>query len=544
MGKKRIIWGFFCIFVQKRKMKQMRLWMMTAILTSGLVLSSCSDDDFPDVIPDVPLKSIVILYENDVHCAIDGYTKFVGLRDAIESADTSYVGMVSCGDFLQGAVTGAISRGQYIVDIMKEVGYDAITIGNHEFDYGVPRMQELLPQINCPVVVTNLFEYGKDTPMYPGYVIQQYGNKKVAFVGTTTPESMRSESYAFFDRDGRQLYDLRTKEVYSLVQQATDKARSEGADYVVVLSHLSEMETLSGINSHALVATTTGIDVVLDGHSHSTIPCELVANKDGKMIPVTQTGTQFANVGKLWISKDGTFHTSLIADADNPYTSSSIDAAIEHVNAQMSELTSRQVATLAFDMPAIDAEGRWLVRMQEAPIGNLVADAFREYMLADIGLVNGGGVRNNLSAGIVTYGHVVSVQPYDNHMCKIEATGAEIMGMLQKCTAACPGQSGQFPQISGMKFTIHTGSHTLSDVQVYDRQAKEYKPLNLQQTYTISLTDYYSTGGFLNTLKECRLVESSTGLSRDALADYLEKTLGGIIPDSYQAPEGRITIVE
>lgn len=537
--------GLLFVFLRKkRKMKQMRLWMMTAILTSGLVLTSCSDDDSHVITPDVPLKSIVILYENDVHCAIDGYSKFVGLREAIESADTSYVGMVSCGDFLQGAVTGAISRGQYIVDIMKVVGYDAITIGNHEFDYGVPRMQELLPQIDCPVVATNLFEYGKDTPMYPGYVIRQYGNKKVAFVGTTTPESMRSESYSFFDRDGRQLYDLRTKEVYSLVQQATDKARSEGADYVVVLSHLGEIENLSGINSHALVAATNGIDVVLDGHSHSTIPCELVANKDGKMIPVTQTGTQFANVGKLWISKDEMFHTSLIADADNPYTSPSIDASIENVNAQMSVVTSRQVATLAFDMPVKDAEGRWLLRMQETPIGNLVADALREYMHADIGLVNGGGVRNNLSAGIVTYGDVVSVQPFDNHMCKIEATGADIMNMLQKCTAAYPEQSGQFPQVSGMKFTIHAGSHTLSDVQIYDKQAKEYKPLNPQQTYTISLTDYYSTGGFHNQLKDCRLVESSTGLSRDALADYLEKTLGGIVPDSYQVPEGRITIVE
>ena len=527
-----------------KKMKQMKLWMMTAILSSGLVLISCSDDDFPVANPDVPLKSIVILYENDVHCAIDGYTKFVGLRDAIESADTSYVGMVSCGDFLQGAVTGAISHGQYIVDIMKEVGYDAITIGNHEFDYGVPRLQELLPQIDYPVVTTNLFEYGKDTPMYPGYVIRQYGSKKVAFVGTTTPESMRSESYSFFDRDGRQLYDLRTKEVYSLVQQATDKARSEGADYVVVLSHLGEIENLSGINSHALVATTNGIDVVLDGHSHSTIPCEFVANKDGRMIPVTQTGTQFANVGKLWISKDGTFHTSLIANADNPYTSSRIDATIEHVNAQMSEVTSRQVATLAFDMPAQDAEGRWLVRMQETPIGNLVADAFREYMHADIGLVNGGGVRNDLGAGIVTYGHVVSVQPFDNHMCMIEATGTDIMGLLQKCTADCPEQAGQFPQVSGMRFTIQTGSHTLSDVQIFDKQAKEYKPLNLQQTYTIAVTDYYATGGFHNQLKECSLLESSTGLSRDALADYLEKTLGGIIPDCYQVPEGRITIVE
>ena len=150
-------------------------------------------------------KSIVILYENDVHCDIDGYAQLRGLADAIQKSDTSYVGIVSSGDFLQGALAGAISRGQFIVDIMKNVGYDAITLGNHEFDYGTPRMVELLPQIGVPIVSSNLYEYGASTPMYPPYVIKQYGNKRIAFVGTTTPETLRSESYAFFEKTGKQL---------------------------------------------------------------------------------------------------------------------------------------------------------------------------------------------------------------------------------------------------------------------------------------------------------------------------------------------------
>lgn len=83
-------------------------------------------------------KSIVVLYENDVHCAVDGYAKLAGLRDAI--ADTAYVVLVSNGDYVQGMTVGAISKGQYVVDVMKAVGYDAITMGNHEFDYGMERM--------------------------------------------------------------------------------------------------------------------------------------------------------------------------------------------------------------------------------------------------------------------------------------------------------------------------------------------------------------------------------------------------------------------
>ena len=127
-------------------------------------MASCSNDDDGEPYSFDSKKSIVILYENDVHCNIDGYTKFVGLRDAIAHTDTSYVGMVGSGDYLQGALAGAISRGLYITDIMRNVGYDAITLGNHEFDYLMPRMLELLPKIGAPVVCTNLFEYGSSKP--------------------------------------------------------------------------------------------------------------------------------------------------------------------------------------------------------------------------------------------------------------------------------------------------------------------------------------------------------------------------------------------
>ena len=140
-------------------------------------------------------KSIVILYENDVHCGIDGYTKMAGLRDAINASDTAYAAAVCCGDFLQGNTTGAISKGQYIADIMRLMDYHALTLGNHEFDYGVPRLKELLEQVGTPVACANFFEAGEPQPIYAPYVIHQYGNKKVAFIGACTPETMILEGY-------------------------------------------------------------------------------------------------------------------------------------------------------------------------------------------------------------------------------------------------------------------------------------------------------------------------------------------------------------
>lgn len=514
---------------------------MLAAVLMGTAVTAMAKGKAKDA---APQKSIVILYENDVHCSIDGYAKLGGLRDAIIAADTSYVGVVSAGDYLQGALSGAISHGQYIADVMRSVGYDAITLGNHEFDYGVPRMLEMVAQTGAPVVCANFYVCGGKAPVYQPYVIKQYGAKRIAFVGTVTPETMRSEGYAFVDGQGKKIYDLRTADVYKLVQQAADKARSEGADYVVVLSHLGEQERSTGITSQGLIAATRGIDAVIDGHTHSVIPANSVANLDGKQIPVSQTGTEFANIGKLLITADGRFTTSLIADADNSYCNVEVKAVTDSVKALMEAVTGRKIATLNYSLPVKDADQSWCVRRKEVALGNLVADAFRSEMGADIGIINGGGLRNGLSAGVVNYGHIVSVQPFDNHMCLIQATGEQIIGMLRKCTEKCPKADGSFPHVSGMRYTIHTATHEVTDVMVLDKAKGDYLPLQMDKTYTLGVNDYYSTGGFYSTLKNCTLLKSSTLLSRDIVADYMEKTLNGEVGEKYRNEEGRITIVE
>lgn len=520
-------------------MRNFRLIFGVVVLFGAALFGGCTQ---PQPNPSAE-KSIVILYENDVHCAIDRYTNMRGMRDVIVAADTSEVAMVCSGDFLQGALAGAISQGKYIVDIMQYMGYDAATLGNHEFDYGVPRMVELLPQIGTNIVCANLFEAGGTQPMYAPYVIRILGKKKIAFVGVTTPGAMVSEGYSFYDDGGQLLYDLRENEVNQLVQAAVDNARREGADYVIVLSHLGERVDKSEVTSHTLIAATNGIDAVLDGHTHSVIECEYVNNKDGQPVPVTQTGTQFANFGHLWISPEGKMVMKLIATTDNPYVDPRVSAVTDSVNDLLNQRTGRPVATLAFNLPVKNSDGSWIVRSHEAPIGNLVSDAFRAYGQADIGLTNGGGLRNGLTAGTVTYGDVVSVLPFDNYLTTIEASGSQIQTMLTMCCKACPQPNGEFPHVAGMHYTIHTLSHTVTDVEVYDAATDAYVPLEAEKKYTIACTDYYKSG-FAGTLKDCRIVRSYMVLSRDVLADYMETTLGGSVPDRYSASEGRITITD
>ncbi len=490
----------------------------------------------------VPDKSIVILYENDVHCQIDGYTHLAGLRDAIE--DTAYVAVVSSGDFVQGGTAGAISHGQYIADIMRQVGYDAITLGNHEFDYPVSHTEQLLKHIGAPVTCANLFKAGKTKPVYAPFVIKKYGKTKVAFVGVVTPTALYTEASAFMNGD-KQVYELRQDDLYKIVQKAVNKARRKGADYVVVLSHLGEEDNNTHIESHSLIAATTGIDILLDGHTHNVIPGDSVENKDGKKIVATQTGTKFLNIGKVLIQKDGSISNTLIPKKETEqYTNARVSAVTDSVNILMNTLTRRVVCHSDVKLSILDKEGRQEVRKAETNLGDLVCDAYRTILDADIAIANGGGIRAEKFAGDLTYGDITDILPYDNNMWVVEATGATIQELLEKCTALLPLEDGYFPQVSGLRYTVNVRNHTVTDVEVLNKKTGKYEPLQSDNTYTIATIDYCVTGGgFYYVLKDCKVVERRNQLYRDVFVEFLEKNLGGNISNDYFEPQGRIKII-
>lgn len=510
-------------------------------ITGMLTLSGCSRKNFP-TIQQLPEKSIVVLFENDVHCAIDGYTKLAGLRDAV--ADTAYACVVSSGDFLQGATPGAVSRGQYIVDIMRQVGYDAIGLGNHEFDFSGDRLLELIPKLNAPVVSVNFYNNKTKQRVYKPYVIKQCGLRKVAFIGVVTPETMLMESYSFYDQDGNLLYDLHTKDYTQLLQETVNNVRKEGADYVVVLSHLGESPGEMDIDSHKMIAATTGIDVVLDGHSHSKVPSETVLNKIGKPVIVSQTGTQFANIGKLLITKDGQLSTALLPIKDCSYENQRVTATTDSVKALLKEIESRKVADCVAPLRIYDDDGNRLVRKMETNSGDLVTDAYRYVMDAEIGLSNGGGIRNERLATDVTYGDLINMLPFENYVWKVEATGAQIVELLQKSTSSLPKEDGDFPHVSGLKFTIHAISHTVSDVMVLNKDGN-YEPIDPERIYSVATIDYCITSdGLRGVLRGSKPLKRTSVLYRDVVEEYLTKGLNGHIPERYAKPQGRITIVE
>ena len=205
--------------------------------------------------------------------------------------------------------------------------------------------------------------------------------------------------------------------------------------------------------------------------------------------------------------------------------------------------TSRVVAKSDYMLVVADDQDQWIVRGDETNAGDLVADAYRQAMQSDMAFENGGGIRNNIPAGTITYGNVIGMLPYDNTLCRIAATGQQIQQMLTRCTALVPQLDGNFPQCSGVRFTIHSKSHTVSDVEVLQADGT-YAPIDPTKTYTVGLTDYnYSGGGLFDCFKSCPVLFESTTRYYDALANYLSGNLGGNTGTTYAKPQGRITIV-
>lgn len=520
-------------------MKKISILSAIALAITAASLTSCRSTRN---LAKTPEKSIVVLYDNDVHCGIDGYAYMAGLRDAI--SDTAYVAMVSSGDFLQGGTPGAISHGQYIADIMKHMHYDALTLGNHEFDYSVPTMIDLLKQIGAPVTNVNLRDM-QERRIYAPYVIKKMGNKSIAFIGTTTPTTLDTEAYSFFDKDGTQLYDLAPKQVYQLVQEQVDAVRKQGVNYVVILSHLGESKNDMNVDSHGLIAATNGIDVVLDGHTHSVIPTETVMNKDGKPVLITQTGTKFQNVGKLLITPLGQKSTQLIDCKTISKANPEVQAATDSIKKVSDAVVNRPAFTSDVDLTIYDEQGNQAVRYRETNSGDLVADAYRIITGAEIAITNGGGIRSDVKAGKLTYGDIVSLLPYDNYVSIVEVPGRLLVEVLEGCTSLSPVEYGDFPQVSGIKYTVDTmkKENRVSNVLILNSQTNEYEPVNLERSYKLATIDYCITGGGLQSkLKNCNIIKPSICVYNECLIQFVTEKLGGHIGKEYAEPQGRITI--
>ena len=505
-------------------------------------------------------NDIVILYTNDVHCGVDdnlGYTGLATVKNALE-AQGKHVVLVDNGDAVQGDTIGTLSNGEYIIDIMNEIGYDVATPGNHEFDYGMDQFFALTEQANFPYVSANFVDNDGNTVLDP-YVIKDVAGVKIAFVGISTPKTITTSTPKYFqDDNGNYIYgfmqDETGEKLYAAVQSAVDAARAEGAQIVIAMAHLGIEEDCSPWTSSEVIVNTTGIDAVLDGHSHSQIECEKVKNKDGQEVILTSTETKLAYIGCLTIKDDGSMTSTLISD-------NGMKDFVGGIQEEFEELVNTVVASTAVDLVIKDpASGERIVRVTETNLGDLCADAYRAMSGADVAIVNGGGVRADIPAGDITYGQIIAVHPFGNEMCVVECTGQEILDALELGCSKLPAESGGFLHVSGMTYTIDLNvesSVKLDENGMFvsvegERRVKDVtiggEPLDPEKTYTLASHNYKlkDCGDGYSMFADNVFLQDSVMIDNQVLINYIVDVLGGTVGEEYADPygQGRITIIE
>ena len=536
--------------------------LLAVLLAASMLLVGFA---FAEEAAEVEHTPVAILYANDVHCGIDeniGYAGVVAYEKAYQRLGYDTI-LVDNGDAVQGDAIGTLSKGEYIIDIMNEVGYDIAIPGNHEFDYGMDQFMALTEKANFPYIAANFCDVDGN-PVFDAYVIEELGGWKVAFVGVCTPETYTKSTPTYFmDDEGNYIYNFSEgadgQNLYNAVQKAVDAARAEGVDFVVAMCHLGTDGSSAPYTSSDVIVNTTGIDAVLDGHSHSVWEQEIISNAAGEDVILSSTGTKLANLGTLIIAPDGTISTQL--HSENLFVDEEAEAFVNSVKALYEDSLAEVVATTQVELTINDpATGERMVRSNETNLGDLCADAYRTLLDADIGFANGGGVRANIAAGDITYGNIISVHPFGNMACLIEATGQQILDALEVSVHSLPDENGGFLHVSGLTFEVDVNvpSTVVMDEQgsfveiTGDRRVSNVlvngEPIDPEGTYTVASHNYMlkEGGDGMNMFMGDPVLRDEVMIDNQVLINYIVDVLGGVVGEEYADPygQGRIVINE
>ena len=558
-------------------MKRMREGMLLRICSILVMLAMLATGwAFAEAKEDARLKSdVVVLFTSDVHCGVDqgfGYVGLKAVKDQLER-EGCHVLLVDNGDSIQGEPVGLLTQGEAIIDMMNRIGYDIAVPGNHEFDYTVERFLALAEKAQFPYVSCNFNREGK--LVLPAYVIKEFDGVKLAFVGVTTPQVLLTGTPSYFqDENGNYIYGFMQgnegADLYAAVQSAVDDARAEGADYVILQGHLGNGADAAPHTYADVLEHTTGIDAMLDGHSHDTDKV-VMKKRDGHQIIRQACGTKLEGIGWMRISAvDGSIDTGLYT-WNNPVSapkmlgiqnemSEVVDGALASLGEWLNTKAGVSAVSLSrYDPTAMDASGKpvRIVRAAETNLGDLLTDAFRIQTGADVALVCSASIRADLPKGDITLNDLVLVYPFGNHISVREVTGQQLLDALEWGAKDVPGEFKGFLQVSGLTFEIHTyieSSCQTDENSGFAGVAGEYRvknvmvagePLALDRTYTVAAVDYLllNQGNGFTMFDDGKVILQNGEPDYEVVANYIRDDLKGVIGDAYESPYGQERIV-
>lgn len=542
--------------------------LSSSFLILTLLLSSCAS------IQDTTHKNeaIVILHTNDVHAGIDEHIGYAGLVAYKKEMEKLYgeenVILVDAGDAFQGESIAMLTQGEAIVTLMNEVDYDYFTLGNHEFDYQIPRLFELTNELKAQVLSSNFIQIADNTAVYSGYEIYTVNDIDIAFIGVTTPESLTKASASTFQDDkGNFIYtfeeDASGEKLYKLVQKNVDNARADGAEYVVALTHLGIEPDSKPWRSTDLIAHVEGIDIVLDGHSHSLIEGEIYQDKAGNDVILSQAGSKLKYIGQVIIDPSKGENLDISATLINELDTlgkkdPAIEAKIDEIQAEFKEILMENIAYTHYDLIS-ETDSEELSRKKETNLGNLIADAYKTLLETEVAIVNGGGIRANILKGDITFQNIIDVHPFGNYIISMEVSGKMIKDALELGAKSSPSSSGGFLQVSGITYEIDNSipsSVKLDEHAGFLCVDGEYRVKNIKingenldenRMYSLASQNYLlkNGGDGMTMFKDSKIIRDMFMLDSDLLIKYITKYLDGNIGEKYANPEGehRITIL-
>ena len=528
-------------------------------------------------------NDIIILHTNDVHCGVQDSIGYDGLmlykRQLLQKYNN--VILVDAGDHIQGGTIGQITNGEAIIEIMNKLEYDVVTLGNHEFDYGIEQLESIEKLLNCKYISSN-YCYKKDkTSIYPPYKKITVGDKTIGFIGVATPETLtKSYLITLLDDKGELIYDFLTnnnnQELYARVQQHIDELKKQNVDYIIILAHMGKGgDSLKEDTSIELLKNLKNVNALIDGHTH-LVYSEKAPDKNRNNVILVQTGTKLVNIGVLTIHENGTLSHKNIDEV--PYESSLADKTLNvtrgnklrYVDKDMNEFIIDIYNSFSDKLNEVIGKSDFLIRVyknatesndshtqisrsNENSLCNLITDAFKELSESDVSIINAGAVRADINKGNITYQNVLNTLPYSVDILVKEITGQILLEALEFGVRALPEINSRFPQVSSITYKVDTSINSSVVVdsngvfqklgeenRVYDIKINGEK-IDLKKKYTISSRAFLLNGGdgysmFMN----CETVRTSIGIENEVLLEYIKNNLKGNIPIKYKATEGRL----
>ena len=534
--------------------KLLALALSLALLLS-LAVPVCAAETTTSTTKDLT-GHIVILHTNDVHGGIAGYAKLAAVKESY-TASGAYTLLVDAGDYIQGDPTVSASQGKTAIELMNSTGYDAATVGNHEFDYGYANLKTISAQANFPILAANV-QYNGATAFDSHTIFTAANGKKIGVFGLETPETATKAHPAKIQG----VTFVGGQDMMKLAQTEVDTLKAAGCDYVICLGHLGIDAESTGNRSIDVLNAVTGIDVFIDGHSHSTLEqIKAATNGTGKVgnAYLTSTGTKLANVGVVDIAPDGTITTSNVPldtlTAENADTAAVIQRIQQQIDADYGAVFAQSEVQLNGEKAQ--------VRTGETNLGDLITDAMLWQAgtlgeKVDAAVNNGGGIRASLSVGGLTKKDINTVLPFGNTLYLVKLTGAQLLEALEASTCSLPESIGAFPQVSGIEYTVNTGAkfsstenypgstygkpNAVNRVTIQSVGGAAFDPA---ETYTIVTNDFLGAGGDTYYTFKSSPVGYDTGVPLDeVLMDYITAQCKGTITKAaYGQTAGRIHMI-